>query len=167
MTYLLSIKIESLKRNLFAPPFCHQRRRRIPSSSFLWKCMKKGRNCKKTCSGLQSLPENRLVLRMSIKRTFNRHTNAVRINIVATCFPLRGKCRRQYVQANWIFRSVATLKSSERPFRAQRDGECQRASNNAQYTVVLPPQPSGQLPRWGAKTFHHFSLSLEVNKSLY
>ena len=68
-----------------------------------------------------------------------------------TCFPLRGKCRRQYVQANWIFRSVATLKSSETPFRAQRDGACQRLSNNAQYTVVLPPQPSGQLPRWGAK----------------
>ena len=68
-----------------------------------------------------------------------------------TCFPLRGKCRRQYVQANWIFRSVATLKSSETPFRAQRDGACQRSSNNVGYTVVLPPQPSGQLPRWGAK----------------
>ncbi len=68
-----------------------------------------------------------------------------------TRFPLRGKCRRQYVQANWIFRSVATRKSSETPFRAQRDGACQRPSNNAQYTVVLPPQPSGQLPRWGAK----------------
>ena len=68
-----------------------------------------------------------------------------------TCFPLRGKCRRQYVQANWIFRSEATLKSSETPFRAQRDGACQRPSNNVGYTVVLPPQPSGQLPRWGAK----------------
>ena len=108
-----------------------------------------------------------LVLRISIKRTFNRNTNVVRINIVATCFPLRGKRRKQYVQANWIFRSVATLKSSETPFRAQRDGACQRPSNNAQYTVVLPPQPSGQLPRWGAKTFRHFSLSPEVNKSLY
>ena len=68
-----------------------------------------------------------------------------------TCFPLRGKCRMQYVQANWIFRSEATLKSSETPFRAQRDGACQRSSNNVGYTVVLPPQPSGQLPRWGAK----------------
>ena len=36
--------------------------------------------------------------------------------------PLRGTYRRQYVQANWIFRSEATLKSSETPFRAQRDG---------------------------------------------
>ena len=68
-----------------------------------------------------------------------------------TCFPLRGKCRRQYVQANWIFRSVATLKSSETPFRAQRDGAYQRSSNNVGYTVVLPPQPFGELPRWGAK----------------
>ena len=108
-----------------------------------------------------------LVLRISIKRTFNRNINVVRISIVATCFPLRGKCRKQYVQANWIFRSVATLKSSETPFRAQRNGACQRPSNNAQYTVVLPHQPSGQLPRWGAKTFCHFSLSPEVNKSLY
>ena len=55
------------------------------------------------------------------------------------------------MQANWIFRSEATLKSSETPFRAQRDGACQRSSNNVGYTVVLPPQPSGQLPRWGAK----------------
>ena len=55
------------------------------------------------------------------------------------------------MQANWIFRSEATLKSSETPFRAQRDGACQRPSNNVGYTVVLPPQPSGQLPRWGAK----------------
>ena len=92
-----------------------------------------------------------LVLRISIKRTFDRNTNVVRISIVATCFPLRGKCRKQYVQSNWIFRSVSTLKSSETPFRAQRNGACQRPSNNAQYTVVLPPQPSGQLPRWGAK----------------
>ena len=92
-----------------------------------------------------------LVLRISIKRTSNRNTNVVRISIAATCFPLRGKCRKQYVQANWIFRSVATLKSSETSFRAQRNGACQRPSNNAQYTVVLPPQPSGQLPRWGAK----------------
>ena len=38
------------------------------------------------------------------------------ISHVTSCFPLRGKCRRQYVQANWIFRSVATLKSSETPF---------------------------------------------------
>ena len=30
-------------------------------------------------------------------------------------------------------------------------GACQRSSNNVGYTVVLPPQPSGQLPRWGAK----------------
>ena len=30
-------------------------------------------------------------------------------------------------------------------------GACQRPSNNVGYTVVLPPQPSGQLPRWGAK----------------
>ena len=30
-------------------------------------------------------------------------------------------------------------------------GSSQRPSNNAQYTVVLPPQPFGQLPRWGAK----------------
>ena len=36
-----------------------------------------------------------LVLRTSIKSTFHRHTNAVRISVVATCFPLRGKCRRQ------------------------------------------------------------------------
>ena len=36
-----------------------------------------------------------LVLRISIKRTFNRHTNAIRISVGATCFPLRGKCRRQ------------------------------------------------------------------------
>ena len=43
------------------------------------------------------------------------------------------------------------LKSSETPFRAQRDGACQRPSNNVGYTVVLPLQPSGQLPRWGAK----------------
>ena len=62
---------------------------------------------------------------------------------MTSCFPLRGKCRRQYVQA--------TLKSSETPFRAQRDGACQRPSSNVGYTVVLPPQPSGQLPRWGAK----------------
>ena len=108
-----------------------------------------------------------LVLRISIKRTFDRNTNVARISIVATCFPLRGKRRKQYVQANWIFRRVATLKYSETPFRTQRDGACQRPSNNAQYTVVLPPQPSGQLPRWGAKTFRHFSLSPEVNKSLY
>ena len=100
-----------------------------------------------------------LVLRISIKRTFNRNTNVVRISIVATCFPLRGKCRKQYVQANWIFRSVATLKSSETPFRAQRNGACQRPSNNAQYTVVLPPQPSGQLPRWGAKRLRRFPSS--------
>ena len=73
------------------------------------------------------------------------------VSAVMTCFPLRGKCRRQYVQANWIFRSAATLKSSETPFRAQRDGAYQRSSNNAQYTVVLPPQPFGELPRWGAK----------------
>ena len=30
-------------------------------------------------------------------------------------------------------------------------GACQRPSNNAQYTVVLPPLPFGELPRWGAK----------------
>ena len=30
-------------------------------------------------------------------------------------------------------------------------GACQQPSNNVGYTVVLPPQPSGQLPRWGAK----------------
>ena len=30
-------------------------------------------------------------------------------------------------------------------------GSSQRPSNNVGYTVVLPPQPSGQLPRWGAK----------------
>ena len=36
-----------------------------------------------------------LVLRMSIKRTFNRHANVVRMSARATCFPLRGKCRRQ------------------------------------------------------------------------
>ena len=29
-------------------------------------------------------------------------------------------------------------------------GACQRPSNNVGYAVVLPPQPSGQLPRWGA-----------------
>ena len=34
---------------------------------------------------------------------------------------------------------------------AEMTGSSQRPSNNAQYTVVLPPQPSGQLPRWGAK----------------
>ena len=119
----------------------------------------------KTWKRLKSL--GLLVLRISIKRTFNRNTNVVRISIVATCFPLRGKCRKQYVQANWIFRNAATLKSSETSFRAQRNGACQRPSNNAQYTVVLPPQPSGQLPRWGAKTFRHFSLSPEVYKSLY
>ncbi len=45
------------------------------------------------------------------------------VSYVTSCFSLREKCRRQYVQANWIFRSVATLKSSETPFRAQRDGE--------------------------------------------
>ena len=92
-----------------------------------------------------------LVLRISIKRTFNRNTNVVRISIVATCFPLRGKRLKQYVQANWIFRSVATLKSSETPFRVQRDEAYQRPSNNAQYTVVLPPQPSGQLPPMGSQ----------------
>ena len=50
------------------------------------------------------------------------------VSYVTSCFPLRGKQRRQYVQANWIFRSVATLKSSETPFRAQRDRACQRYS---------------------------------------
>ena len=55
------------------------------------------------------------------------------------------------MQANWIFRSEATLKSSETPFRAQRDGACQRPSNNVGYTVVLPLLPFGELPRWGAK----------------
>ena len=30
-------------------------------------------------------------------------------------------------------------------------GACQRLSNNVGYTAVLPPQPFGQLPRWGAK----------------
>ena len=92
-----------------------------------------------------------LVLRISIKRTSNRNTNVVRISIAATCFPLRGKFRKQYVQANWIFRSVATLKSSETPFRAQRNGACQRPSNNAQYTVVLPPSALRAAPPMGSQ----------------
>ena len=68
---------------------------------------------------------------------------AMRILLNLIALPLRGKCRRQYVQANWIFRSEATRKSSETPFRAQRDGACQRSSNNVGYIVVLPPQPFG------------------------
>ena len=92
-----------------------------------------------------------LVLRISIKRTFDRNTNVVRISIVATCFPLRGKYRKQYVQANWIFRSVATLKSNETPFRAQRDEAYQRPSNNAQYTVVLPPSALRAAPPMGSQ----------------
>ncbi len=52
------------------------------------------------------LSHQSLVLRISIKRILNRHTNAVRISVVTSCFPLRGKCRRQYVQANWIFASL-------------------------------------------------------------
>ena len=38
-------------------------------------------------------------------------------------------------------------------------GACQRLSNNVGYTVVLPPQPSGQLPRWGAKRIRRFPSS--------
>ena len=109
-----------------------------------------------------------LVLRISIKRTFNRNTNVVRISIVATCFPLRGKCRKQYVQANWIFRSVATLKSCETPFRAQRNGACQRPSNNAQYTVVLPPQPpmgSQDIPPLLTKS-RSYQIAILVSQSL-
>ena len=40
-------------------------------------------------------------------------------------------------------------------------GACQRLSNNVGYTVVLPPQPFGQLPRWGAKRIRRFPSSLK------
>ena len=33
----------------------------------------------------------------------------------------------------------------------QAIGAYQRSSNNVGYTVVLPLQPSGQLPRWGSQ----------------
>ena len=49
-----------------------------------------------------------LALRISIKRTFNRHTNAIRISVAATCFPPSGNA----------------VKLSGRTFLAPHRGSC-------------------------------------------